>query len=205
MARRNADRSSSAALAIRNEDVMEKLNVLMAALAAALNGSLGKQIATEVAAKNKSDSATKTVVEGLISVGLHAADLRSPGKDGTEAAKEQYAKVKEMLIPRIVAGWSKADQTLFNLQTKAVPEDKKAQRKYLQQQIGSAIGRYARGMQKVEDANAPEAAPKTPQTFEAATIEKLSQMKAAAQKVDAVWSKPEFDKLINAVIDFLSK
>lgn len=175
------------------------------ALVTALNGGLGAIIEKEVREIRTALKRTGSVAEGLRSAGLVSKNLTSPGKAGSEADRETYAKVKEILIPRIALGFTETDRRLLACDTKVLSDAEKLGKRYAQQQLGAVLGRYARALKKLENRDAPEREPEPAKTYEAKTIEILSNRLALAQEiVGPAFDIVKFVKLLENAIKILS-
>ena len=98
-----------------------------------------KSLATQaVKAGNAAKAKMDATVDAMVADGVVADFFRKKDWPGlSEADRIKAERFIETLNEAIVASFTKSEQKLLALPSNAVPEDRKAMRKYLQQQIGS--------------------------------------------------------------------
>ena len=145
------------------------------------DGDLLKHITQGVAAVASAIRKIASSIDALHAGGMRSTDFISPkSKDGASTSSpEQF----EAINAAIVAGFTVRGQKLLAAPTKALPEADKAEKRYLQQQIGARRNDFKRGLEKREgaaDDRAPQA-PKSPEDKIRAMIESIEKIVQGAE------------------------
>jgi hypothetical protein len=145
------------------------------------NADLLKHITQGVAAVASAIRKIASSIDALHAGGMRSTDFISPkSKDGASTSSpEQF----EAINTAIVAGFTARGQKLLATPTKALPEEDKAEKRYLQQQIGARRNDFKRGLEKREgiaDDRAPQA-PKSPEDKIRAMIESIEKIVQGAE------------------------
>ena len=145
------------------------------------NADLLKHITQGVAAVASATRKMASSIDALHAGGMRSTDFISPkSKDGASTSSpEQF----EAINTAIVAGFTARGQKLLATPTKALPEEDKAEKRYLQQQIGARRNDFKRGLEKREgiaDDRAPQA-PKSPEDKIRAMIESIEKIVQGAE------------------------
>lgn len=140
-----------------------------------LNTAVATAITAAVAAVEGASRKMQSSIDTLVAAGMRSTDFISPkSKDGASTSSpEQF----EAINAAIVAGFTARGQKLLAAPTKALAEADKAEKRYLQQQIGARRNDFKRGLEKREgaaDDRAPQA-PKSPEDKIRAMIESIEK------------------------------
>jgi outer membrane PBP1 activator LpoA protein len=146
-----------------------------------LNKAAASAITAAVAAVEGASRKMASSIDALVSAGMRSTDFISPkSKDGlSTASPEQF----DAINAAIVAGFTARSQKLLAAPTKALPEADKAEKRYLQQQIGARRNDFKRGLEKregVADNRAPQQ-PKSPEEKIRAMIESIEKVVQGAE------------------------
>jgi hypothetical protein len=115
-------------------------------------------------------------IDALVAAGMRSTDFISPkSKDGLSTASPEKF---EGINTAIVAGFTARGQKLLAAPTKALSDADKAEKRYLQQQIGARRNDFKRGLEKREGAADNRAAqqPKSPEDKIRAMIESIEKI-----------------------------
>jgi outer membrane PBP1 activator LpoA protein len=115
-----------------------------------LNTAAATAITAAVSAVEGAARKMQSSIDTLVASGMRSTDFISPkSKDGgSTSSPEQF----EAINAAIVAGFTARGQKLLAAPTKALPEADKAEKRYLQQQIGARRNDFKRGLEKREGA-----------------------------------------------------
>ena len=143
-----------------------------------------KPLATQaVKAGNAAKAKMDMTVDAMVADGVQPGFFRK--KDWAELSEADRIKAQsfiETLNEAIVASFTKAEQKLLDLPSNAVPEDKKAMRKYLQQQIGSRRNDFRKSfIRRTEDGKTGPNSRTDDKTF---VSERLIAVKKRIQKAE---------------------
>ena len=116
---------------------MSKSNVLSDVSVKALSSWAGKKVVTS--------KGLIAVVDALVQDGIVADDLVA-----AKASKEESPVIKACKAA-IIAGWTSSVQQLLVKDTKTLTEQKKAEKRYWQQQIGSCMKDVRNALKRRED------------------------------------------------------
>jgi len=119
------------------------------------SSELGKAIENFVGKARQTDTARVTVLDLMVAFGWKSTDLISPKSADSTATVETF----EWLNHHIVLGFTVAAQKLLGAETtKGMSDEKKANRRYYQQQIGAKRNDLKTSLAKRESAKASGAA-----------------------------------------------
>ena len=163
-----------------------------------------KALATQaVKAGNAAKAKMDMTIDAMVSDGVTVDFFRKKDWPGlSEAGRIKAESFIETLNEAIVASFTKAEQKLLDLPSNAVPEDKKAMRKYLQQQIGSRRNDFRKSfIRRTEDGKTGPNARTDDKTF---VSERLIAVKKRIEKAetlpfDAVNAIAKLDVLMSIV------
>ena len=114
-----------------------------------LSSSTAESISKAVTNKRLADGSFSKAVDALYADGIKPEHMFSP-KD-KEADRSFYASLEKA----VVAGFTATVQSLLLKDTKTLSEEKKGEKRYWQQQIGSGIKDFRNGLQRrIDKANA---------------------------------------------------
>ena len=141
-----------------------------------LNKTAASAITAAVSAVEGASRKMQSSIDTLVASGMRSTDFISPkSKDGASTSSpEQF----DAINAAIVAGFTARGQKLLAAPTKALPEADKAEKRYLQQQIGARRNDFKRGLEKregVSDERAPQQA-KSPEDKIRAMIESIEKI-----------------------------
>lgn len=146
-----------------------------------LNPAAANAITAAVAAGWLATRKLRSSIDALVAAGMRSTDFISPkSKDGASTASpEQF----EAINAAIVAGFSAQGQKLLVAPTKALSDADKAEKRYLQQQIGARRNDFKRGLEKREGVTDTRAAqqPKSPEDKIRAMIESIEKIVQGAE------------------------
>ena len=163
-----------------------------------------KALATQaVKAGNAAKAKMDMTIDAMVSDGVTVDFFRKKDWPGlSEAGRIKAESFIETLNEAIVASFTKAEQKLLDLPSNAVPEDKKAMRKYLQQQIGSRRNDFRKSfIRRTEDGKTGPNARTDDKTFvsERLIAVKKRIVKAETLPFDAVNAIAKLDELMSIV------
>jgi hypothetical protein len=163
-----------------------------------------KSLATQaVKAGNAAKAKMDLTIDAMVADGVTVEFFRK--KDWPELSEAGRIKAEsfiETLNEAIVASFTKGEQKLLDLPANAVPEDRKAMRKYLQQQIGSRRNDFRKSfIRRTEDGKTGANARTDDKTF---VSERLIAVKKRIEKAeelpfDAVNAIAKLDELMSIV------
>jgi len=114
-----------------------------------LSSSTAQAISKAVTNKNSADKLFSKAVDALYADGIKPENMFAP-KD-KEADRSFYASLEKA----VVAGFTASIQSLLLKDTKTLNEDKKSEKRYWQQRIGSGIKDFRNALQRrIDKANA---------------------------------------------------
>ena len=141
-----------------------------------LAANVSAAITAAVAAVEGASRKLTSSIDTLVSAGMRSTDFISPkSKDGASTASpEQF----EAINAAIVAGFTARGQKLIAAPTKGLSDQDKAEKRYLQQQIGARRNDFKRGLEKREGKADERAAqqPKSPEDKIRAMIESIEKI-----------------------------
>jgi len=129
---------------------------------------------------------------------LRADGITSTMLDSKAGSQELRDFVKDKIV---LPSFKDAELALMAKETKSLEDDKKAQKRFLQQQVGSRLGKIERHLRDAEKASETggDGTPKTPKTDAQRLQKMLDDILAKIGKME----KPAFDAV--AVCDHLKK
>ena len=146
-----------------------------------LNPVVANAITAAVSAVEGASRKMQSSIDALVAAGMRSTDFVSPkSKDGASTSSpEQF----EAINAAIVAGFTARGQKLLSAPTKALSDADKAEKRYLQQQIGARRNDFKRGLEKREGAADTRAAqqPKSPEDKIRGMIESIEKIVQGAE------------------------
>ena len=146
-----------------------------------LSTAVANAITAAVSAVEGASRKMQSSIDALVAAGMRSTDFISPkSKDGASTSSpEQF----EAINAAIVAGFTARGQKLLSAPTKALSDADKAEKRYLQQQIGARRNDFKRALEKREgraDTRAPQA-PKSAEDKIRAQIETIEKIVHGAE------------------------
>ena len=156
-----------------------------------------------VKAGNAAKAKMDLTIDAMVADGVIVDFFKKSDWPGlSEADRTKAQSFVETLNEAIVASFTKAEQKLLDLPANAVPEDKKAMRKYLQQQIGSRRNDFRKSfIRRTEDGKTGANTRTDDKTF---VSERLIAVKKRIEKAeelpfDAVSAIAKLDELMAVI------